>query len=90
MLTRADPDRNMHRFYALDIAPTLFGEWTLIAEWGRIGSSGQMQRRAFSDEAAASAALADRISIKARRGYRAMSALPSRAAAPYAAPQVCT
>jgi predicted DNA-binding WGR domain protein len=39
-LTRSDPSKNMHRFYALQLAPTLFGEWVLVAEWGRIGSSG--------------------------------------------------
>lgn len=24
----------MHRFYVLGIMPTLFGEWTVISEWG--------------------------------------------------------
>ena len=38
VLTRSDPDRNMHRFYALDVTPTLFGNWAMIVEWGRIGS----------------------------------------------------
>jgi predicted DNA-binding WGR domain protein len=69
--TRSDPDRNMHRFYALDVTPTLFGDWSLTAEWGRIGSPGVVQRRTFADEAAASAALTKRLSIKARRGYLA-------------------
>ena len=40
MLTRSDPERNMSRFYALGVIPTLFGEWTLMMEWGRIGSPG--------------------------------------------------
>ena len=71
VLTRSDPDRNMHRFYALDVTPTLFGDWSLIAEWGRIGSPGVVQRRTFADEATASAALTERLSIKARRGYLA-------------------
>jgi len=30
-LTRTDPARNMHRFYALQLAATLFGEWALVA-----------------------------------------------------------
>jgi predicted DNA-binding WGR domain protein len=41
-LTRSDPSRNMHRFYALQVSPTLFDEWALIAEWGRIGSPGKV------------------------------------------------
>jgi hypothetical protein len=30
-------------FYAVQIARTLFDEWALIAEWGRIGSSGKVR-----------------------------------------------
>jgi predicted DNA-binding WGR domain protein len=47
-LTRTDPSRNMHRFYALQLTATLFGEWALIAEWGRIGSAGRVQERLFA------------------------------------------
>ena len=34
VLVRSDPDRNMHRFYALDVTPTLFGNWSLICGMG--------------------------------------------------------
>jgi predicted DNA-binding WGR domain protein len=37
----------MHRFYALQLAPTLFGEWVLVAEWGRIGSPGAVRQKVF-------------------------------------------
>ena len=40
-LERVDPARNMLRFYAIRIAPTLFGEWATVLEWGQIGSSGR-------------------------------------------------
>ena len=70
VLTRTDDDRNMRRFYALDVAPTLFGEWALVTEWGRIGSSGMVQTSTFADEASASAAQTKRIAIKQRRGYQ--------------------
>ena len=33
-LTRSEPAKNMHRFYALYLTPNLFGEWVLVAEWG--------------------------------------------------------
>jgi predicted DNA-binding WGR domain protein len=70
-LTRSDPARNMHRFYALQLTATLFGEWALIAEWGRIGSAGQVQERLFA--APELAALAQRQHAKLRRGYRPAS-----------------
>jgi predicted DNA-binding WGR domain protein len=43
LLTRIDPARNMARFYALSLAPTLFGEWLLVKEWGRIGQTGTVR-----------------------------------------------
>jgi len=69
-LTRSDSSRNMHRFYAVQLAPTLFGEWALVAEWGRIGSHGKVMRRAFETEELAQTALEKRIRAKIRRGYR--------------------
>jgi predicted DNA-binding WGR domain protein len=35
-------DRNMLRFSTIRIAPTLFGEWAVVREWGRIGSLGHV------------------------------------------------
>jgi predicted DNA-binding WGR domain protein len=37
------PERNQHRFYALQVTPNLFGAWSLIRSWGRIGASGQQR-----------------------------------------------
>jgi predicted DNA-binding WGR domain protein len=70
-LTRTDPARNMHRFYALQLTATLFGEWAFVAEWGRIGAAGQVQERVFAAPELAEAALAQRQRAKMRRGYRA-------------------
>jgi predicted DNA-binding WGR domain protein len=42
-LTRTDNRRNTARFYKLDIQPTLFGEWSLVWEWGRIGRPGKVR-----------------------------------------------
>jgi len=41
-LRRIDPNRNMARFYTMSVQPTLFGEWALLREWGRIGSAGRL------------------------------------------------
>jgi predicted DNA-binding WGR domain protein len=41
---RQDSDRNIHRYYYLHIQPTLFGEWDVIRQWGRVGQRGGQQR----------------------------------------------
>lgn len=52
-LRRIDPSRNMRRFYALAIQPTLFGGASVIRNWGRIGRNGQSMMETFDrpDEA---------------------------------------
>ncbi|WP_275949213.1 WGR domain-containing protein [Bradyrhizobium septentrionale] len=42
-LVRIDADKKMARFYKLDVQPTLFGEWAVIREWGRIGRGGTVR-----------------------------------------------
>ena len=68
-LVRIDAPANAFRFYALSVAPTLFGDWSLIREWGRIGSGGRLRIDQFDDEAAAHRALADLVRAKRKRGY---------------------
>jgi predicted DNA-binding WGR domain protein len=67
-LSRSNPSTNMHRFYALQLGLTLFGEWVLLAEWGRIGSPGRLKEKAFPSLDQAQAALSKRLSVKIRRG----------------------
>jgi predicted DNA-binding WGR domain protein len=73
-LTRSDASQNMRRFYALQLGLTLFGEWLLVAEWGRIGFSGTVKEEVFQSEAQARIALSKRLSVKIRRGYTVTSA----------------
>jgi predicted DNA-binding WGR domain protein len=68
-LTPSKPSSNLHRFYAMHIIPTLFGQWSLVAEWGRIGSPGRVREQLFETEPAAQAVLTKRLRIKTRRGY---------------------
>ena len=68
-LTRVDPARNMARFYKLDVQPTLFGDYAVIKEWGRIGSAGQVRSTPFPTPAEAIAALEKQRRAKLRRGY---------------------
>jgi predicted DNA-binding WGR domain protein len=68
-LSRIDPARNMARFYCLSLQPTLFGEISLIRQWGRIGGEGQKMVETFASEDAAVSAWARLERIKRRRGY---------------------
>jgi predicted DNA-binding WGR domain protein len=70
-LHRIDPTLNMHRFYTLTIQPTLFGEVSVVRNWGRIGTYGQAMIQTFSHVDDAKRVLQRIRSRKLRRGYRA-------------------
>jgi predicted DNA-binding WGR domain protein len=69
ILYRIENVRRMHRFYRMDVQPTLFGQWCLIREWGRIGSTGQTRSLHFPTAAEAHAALYKQHRSKESRGY---------------------
>ena len=68
-MRRIDPARNMRRFYRMSIQPDLFGGASLVREWGRIGSRGQMMSEQHPDEGRAVTALMKLAAMKKRRGY---------------------
>ncbi len=68
-LEKRDPAQRQSRFYALHLTPTLFGEWALVREWGRIGSPGTVRERWFETREQAQAALARLEAKKRKRGY---------------------
>jgi len=68
-LRRIDPDRNMARFYTMSVQPTLFGDWALFREWGRIGSAGRLVSRRFATEQEAALTMAEHLKAKLRKGY---------------------
>lgn len=70
LLTRIDPAYNMARFYRMEVVPTLFGEWALVREWGRIGHSGQVRCDHYTTRGTAELALVKLLGSKTRRGYR--------------------
>jgi predicted DNA-binding WGR domain protein len=47
VLHRCDPSCNMARYYVLSIEPSLFGDATLIREWGRLGPTRTAEGRAL-------------------------------------------
>ena len=71
-LERREPAYNRQRFYTLTVAQTLFGSWTLIREWGRIGHPGTVRETWFESESAATEAGAKIRRQKEKRGYRAI------------------
>ena len=71
-LVRREPARNIQRFYAILVTPTLFSAWAMVREWGRIGQPGTVRETWFETEAAAIEAGAKIRRQKERRGYRAI------------------
>lgn len=72
-LIHVNPERNMARFYGIDIQPTLFGEMSVLRNWGRIGTKGRDMMVTYEDSAQANEALAMLEKQKRRRGYVAMT-----------------
>jgi len=69
-IERIDASRNMARYYALSIEPTLFGKASLVRRWGRIGTFGQQKIQLFDNEAGAIDAFHALLREKRARGYR--------------------
>jgi predicted DNA-binding WGR domain protein len=68
-LTRADPARNMNRFYVVAVTPTLFGEWAVLREWGRRGSPGTLRLDSYRRHEEAQRAEAHTIKRRLQHGY---------------------
>ncbi|MEQ1719023.1 MAG: WGR domain-containing protein [Hyphomicrobium sp.] len=68
-LEHVAPAENKARFYAVVVEPSLFGDWTVFREWGRIGQGGTIRTSAHATEAEAIGAARRLIGAKARRNY---------------------
>jgi predicted DNA-binding WGR domain protein len=69
MLFRIDPERNMARFYKIDVQRTLFGEWAVVREWGRIGRTGTVRSTPYARAEDALAASDRQRAMNERDGY---------------------
>jgi predicted DNA-binding WGR domain protein len=49
-LERHEPDKNLHQFYQLFVVPDLLGDWSLVREWGRVGSPGTVRKEWFDSD----------------------------------------
>ena len=68
-LTRTDETRNMARYYLMSVQATLFGEWSLVREWGRIGRAGQVRASTYPRQSEAEEAMERLRAAKVRKGY---------------------
>ncbi len=71
-LTHVDPGRNMARFYTMSVQPTLFGECSVVREWGRIGTGGQVRETHHTTPQEAQAFAEQILRQKLRKGYQLM------------------
>jgi predicted DNA-binding WGR domain protein len=73
VLERTDPSVNMDRFYVLRLEASLFGDTSLVRQWGRRGTYGREVRSLYECEADARETLEAWLNRKMRRGYRIRS-----------------
>jgi predicted DNA-binding WGR domain protein len=69
-LERHEPDKNLHRFYLIHVVPGIFGDWSLVREWGRVGSPGTVRKEWFDSEKEAVAVGEKLRDAKQRKGYQ--------------------
>jgi predicted DNA-binding WGR domain protein len=68
-LERHDATLNMARYYRLTVEKNLFGEFSLVRTWGRIGKRSQEKIELHITEHAAQVAMARKVQQKQRKGY---------------------
>jgi len=69
-LERHDPDKNLHRFYQMYVTPGIFGDWSLVREWGRRWSPGTVRKDWFDTEEEAITASQKLSELKQKKGYQ--------------------
>jgi predicted DNA-binding WGR domain protein len=73
-LSNIYPAKNRWRFYSVALGRTLFGDWSITREWGRIGSPGRIAVESFASEEEARRAEQQTIRPRTRHGYSEVSA----------------
>lgn len=81
LLHRIDNSQNMARFYLVMVDLSLFGEWMVLRQWGRIGSRGQQRVELVEGLVAAQRRSQEIVAVKKRRGYVDVS-LPAAEGSP--------
>lgn len=69
-LEKRDAAKNMQRYYHVYITPTLFGEYAMVREWGRLGRRGGNRMESwFASKEDAIRSGQQMAETKRRRGY---------------------
>ena len=69
-LQKRRPEKNEHRFYRIHVCQGVFDDWSVVREWGRIGSPGTVRSSWFSLEHDAVLAAEQWLLRKVKDGYR--------------------
>ena len=73
-LQKIDHAENERRWYVLSVQRTLFGEWAVIREWGRIGNDGGQTLASYFDTLPEALEASDAVKTrKSKRGYVAQA-----------------
>ena len=51
-LEKHNIEKNQHRFWTISVQPNLFGGWSVVRRWGRVGSRGGRQKIDLHDDLA--------------------------------------
>lgn len=68
-LQKVNLEKNIARFYHVDLALNLFGETTVLRSWGRIGTGGRMMIETCDSMVSAASTASRLVRTKLRRGY---------------------
>ena len=69
-LEKHNDEKNQHRYYLLSVQPSLFGTWSLIRTWGRIGRNRRTLIELHDTLESAEAGLKRKEQEKLGRSYR--------------------
>lgn len=69
-LERHNPDKNKYRFYQKYVSPSIFGDWSLVREWGRVGSPGTVRKEWIDSEEKSVIARQTLCDTKRKKGYQ--------------------
>lgn len=72
-LVSIDITANRWRWYTLIWQPTLWDEWALVVQWGRIGAVGSYRSTIFQNRAEATPAIRQTIRARLQHGYTVRS-----------------
>jgi predicted DNA-binding WGR domain protein len=68
-MTRTDPERNMDRFYYVELIKDLFGYYGVHRQWGRRGANGHHRFDWYASSVEAQNAISQLVKQKLAKGY---------------------